>query len=36
MLLVRPVNASSGNHVRAVFSPHLTVLNTVYAMAMLQ
>ena len=36
MLLVRPVNASSVNHVRAVFSPHATLLNTLYTMAMLQ
>ena len=39
MLLVRPVIASSVNHVRAVFSPHAThatILNTLYATAMLQ
>ena len=36
MLLVRPVNASSVNHLRAVFSPHATLLNTLYTMAMLQ
>jgi len=36
MLLVRPVIASSVNHVRAVFSPHATLLNTLYATAMLQ
>ncbi len=36
MLLVRPVIASSANHSRAVFSPHVTVLNTLYAMAMQQ
>ena len=36
MLLVRPVNASSANHVRAVFSPYATVLNILYATAMLQ
>ena len=36
MLLVRPVMASSVNHVRAVFSPHATLLNTLYATAMLQ
>jgi hypothetical protein len=36
MLLARPVIAFSGNHVRAVFSPHATVLNTLYATAMLQ
>ncbi len=36
MLLVRPVTASSVNHVRAVFSPHVTVLNILYATAMLQ
>ncbi len=33
MLLVRPVIASSGNHSRAVFFPHVTVLNTLYAKA---
>ena len=36
MLLVRPVIASSVNHVRAVFSPHATLLNILYATAMLQ
>jgi hypothetical protein len=36
MLLVRPVNASSANHSRAVFSLHAPVLNTLYATAMLQ
>ena len=36
MLLARPVIAFSGNHVRAVFSPHATVLNTLYATAVLQ
>ncbi len=36
MLLVRPVIASSANHVRAVFSLHATILNTLYATAMLQ
>ena len=36
MLLVRPVIASSVNHVRAVFSPHATLLNTLYATARLQ
>lgn len=36
MLLVRPVIASSANHVRAAFSPHATVLNTLYATEMLQ
>jgi hypothetical protein len=36
MLLVRPVIASSVNHVRAVFSPHATLLNTLDATAMLQ
>jgi hypothetical protein len=36
MLLVRPVIASSANHSCTVFSPHATVLNTVYATAMLQ
>jgi hypothetical protein len=36
MLLVRHVIASSANHSRAVFSPHATVLNTLYATAMLQ
>jgi hypothetical protein len=35
MLLVRPVIASSANHNRAVFSQHATVLNTLYATAML-
>ncbi len=36
MLLVRPVIVSSVNHVRAVFSPQATLLNTLYATAMLQ
>jgi hypothetical protein len=36
MLLVRPVISSSVNHVRAVFSPHATLLNTLYTTAMLQ
>jgi hypothetical protein len=36
MLLVRPVIASSVNHVCAVFSPHATLLHTLYATAMLQ
>ena len=36
MLLVRPVIASSANHVRAVFSPYATVLYILYATAMLQ
>jgi hypothetical protein len=36
MLLVRPVFASSANHVRAVFSPHAKVLNILYATAMQQ
>ena len=36
MLLVRPVIASSTNHSRAVFFPHVTVLNTLYATAMLE
>ncbi len=36
MLLVRPVIASSVNHVRAVFSPQATLLNTLYATPMLQ
>ena len=33
MLLVRPAIASSENHIRAVFFPHVTVLNTLYATA---
>src|SRR5260221_13164784 len=36
MLLVRHIIASSANHSRAVFSPRATVLNTLYATAMLQ
>jgi hypothetical protein len=36
MLLVRPVIASSANHVRAVFSPYAKVLNILYATAMQQ
>ena len=36
MLLVCPVIASSGNHSSAVFFPHVTVLYTLYATAMLQ
>jgi hypothetical protein len=36
MLPVRPVIASSANYVPAVFSPHTTLLNTLYAKAMLQ
>ena len=36
MLLVRPVIASSVNHVRAVFSPQATLLNTLYNTSMLQ
>jgi len=36
MLLVRPVIASSVNHVRAVFSPQATLLHTLYATARLQ
>ena len=36
MLLVRTVIASSVNHGRAVFSPYATILNTLYATAMLQ
>ncbi len=36
MLLVRPVIASPVNHVRAAFSPHATLLNILYATAMLQ
>ncbi len=36
MLLVRPVIASSVNHVRAVFSPQATLLHTLYATVRLQ
>jgi len=36
MLLVRPVIVSSVNHVRAVFSPQATLLNTLYTTAMQQ
>jgi len=36
MLLVRPVIASSVNHVRAVFSPQATLVHTLYATVMLQ
>ena len=36
MLLVRPVITSSVNHVRAVFSPQATLLNTLYNTSMLQ
>ena len=36
MLLVGPVMTSSANHSRAVFFPHATLLNTLYATAMLQ
>jgi SAM-dependent methyltransferase len=35
MLLVRHIIASSANHCRAVFSPHATALNTLYATVML-
>jgi hypothetical protein len=34
MLLVRPVIASSVNHVRAFFSPHATLVKTLYTSAM--
>jgi len=36
MLLVRPVIASSVNHFHAGKRPHVTLLNTLYAKAMLQ
>jgi hypothetical protein len=36
IVLIRPVIASSANHFRAVFSPHATLLNTLYAMGILQ
>ena len=36
MLLVRPVIASSVNHLCAVFSPQATLVHTLYPTAMLQ